>query len=122
MGNIQESAAISIARAHVEAWSKQDFEKARKSLAEDVTVHVTTTQSIMKDTETVGADDYMTGLKLFAQGAATGDQHNALLLMTVRASFGPGAPKLTLPAARLYRIDDNQKIVSEKVVFYAAEG
>ena len=130
MATTQESAAVSIARAHVEAWSNHDFEKARKSLAEGVKVLVTTTQPIMKDTDTTGADAYMTGLKMFAQGvepgsakviAATGDNHNALLLVTVRASFAPGAPKVTLPAARLYLIDDNKKITSEKVIFYTAE-
>src|SRR5215831_2706111 len=130
MGTIQESAAVTIARAHLEAWSNHDFDRARKSLAEDVKVHVTTTQPIMKDTDTTGVEAYMTGLKMFAQGvepgsakvvAATGDSHNALLLVTVRGSFAPGAPKVTLPAARLYLIDDNKKITSEKVIFYAAE-
>src|SRR5215471_5522564 len=106
MATIQESEAITVARAHVEAWSNHDFDKAKKALAEDVKVHVTTTQNIMKDTDSVGAEPYMAGLKMFAQGvepgsakvlAATGDEHNALLLVTVRASFGPGAPKVTLP-------------------------
>jgi hypothetical protein len=127
---IQESPAISIARAHVEAWSNHQFDKARKSLADDVKVDVTTTQPIMKDTNTVGAEAYMTGLKMFAQAvkpgsakviAATGDKHNALLFLTVRASFGPGAPEMTLPAARLYLVDDAGKITAEKVIFYAAE-
>src|SRR5262249_4124762 len=131
MATIEESAAVTVARSHVEAWSNREFDKARKSLAEDVKVLVTTTQPIMKDTNTTGAEAYMTGLKMFAQGvepgsanviAAIGDQHNALLLVTVRASFGPGAPKVTLPGARLYLIDDNKKITSEKVIFYAAEG
>ena len=54
--------------------------------------------------------------------AATGDKHNALLFLTVRASFGPGAPAVTLPMARLYLVDDSGKITSEKVIFYAAEG
>ena len=128
---IQESPAVSIARAHVEAWSNRQFDEARKSLSDEVKVDVTTTQPIMKDTNTVGADAYMTGLKMFAQAvepgsarviAATGDQHNALLLVTVRASFAPGAPKVTLPGARLYLVDDAGKITSEKVIFYAAEG
>jgi len=130
MATLQESPAIDVARAHVEAWSNHDFDRAKRSLAEDVKVLVTTTQPIMKDTDTTGAEAYMTGLKMFAQGvepgsakvvAATGDTHNALLLVTVRASFAPGAPKVTLPAARLYLIDDNKKIKSEKVIFYAAE-
>jgi hypothetical protein len=129
---IQESAAITVARAHVEAWSNHQFEEARKSLSDDVKVYATTTQPIMKDdTNTVGADAYMIGLKMFAQAvepgsakviAATGDKHNALLFVTVRASFAPGAPAVTLPQGRLYLVDDAGKITSEKVVFYAAEG
>jgi SnoaL-like domain len=131
MSSNQDSTAIAVARAHVEAWSNHDFDKAKKSLAVDVKVQATTTQPIMKDTNTTGVEAYMTGLKMFAQGvepgsakviAAIGDEHNALLLVTVRASFGPGAPKVTLPAARLYLLDDNKKIKSEQVTFYAAEG
>jgi SnoaL-like domain len=130
MNTIQESAAIRIARAHVDAWSHHDWETARKSLSENVRVYSTTTQPIMQDTDTVGADAYMKGLEMFAQAvepgsakvlAATGDKHNALLFVTVRAAFAPGAPKVTLPAARLYLIDDAGKITSEKVIFYAAE-
>jgi hypothetical protein len=127
----KNSTAVAVARAHIEAWSMHDFEKAKKLLASEVKVQVTTTQPIMKDTNATGVEAYMTGLKMFAQGvepgsvkviATTGDEHNALIMLTVRASFGPGAPKMTLPAARLYLIDDNKKIKSEQVIFYAAEG
>src|SRR5450755_4134640 len=130
MSSNKESSAVAVARAHIEAWSTHDFERAKKSLASDVRVQVTTTQPIMKDTNTTGIEAYMTGLEMFAQGvepgsakviAVTGDEHNALIMLTVRASFGPGAPTLTLPGARLYLIDDNKKITSEQVVFYAAE-
>lgn len=130
MDTIQESVAVAIACAHVEAWSRHQYDKAKKTLADDVHVHVTTTQPIMKDVNTTGIDAYMTGLKMFAEGiepgsakviAAVGDQHNALMLVTVRASFAPGGPLLTLPGARLYLIDDNKKIRSERVIFYAAE-
>jgi hypothetical protein len=51
--------------------------------------------------------------------ASTGDKHNPLLLVTVEADLGGG--KLTLPAARLDLIDDNDQVKSEQVVFYAAE-
>jgi hypothetical protein len=67
MTTIQDSPAIKVARAHIEAWSRHDFAKARKSLADNVKVHVTTTQPIMVDTNTVGADAYMTGLEIFAR-------------------------------------------------------
>jgi hypothetical protein len=130
MAIIQESVAVAAARAHIEAWSNHEYDKAEKGLADDVKVQVTTTQPIMNDVNTTGVDAYMTGLKMFGQGiepgsakviAATGDQHNALVLVTVRASFAPGAPMVTLPAARLYLIDDNMKIKSEQVIFYASE-
>jgi hypothetical protein len=66
---------------------------------------------------------------MFAQGveagsakviSAIGDEHNALILVTVRTSLAPGAPKLILPVVRLYLVDDNRRIVPEKVIFYAA--
>jgi hypothetical protein len=55
----------------------------------------------MKDVNTAGVEDYMVGLKMFAQGvergsakvsAVTGDEHNSLILLMVRASLGP-APR-----------------------------
>jgi hypothetical protein len=131
MSTTHDSPALAVARAHIEAWSHHDFDKARKILASNVKVQVTTTQPIMKDTNTTGVDAYMTGLRMFVQGiepgsakiiAATGDAHNALVLVTVRASFGPGTPTMSLPAARLYLVDDDKKIQSEQVIFYAAEG
>jgi hypothetical protein len=54
--------------------------------------------------------------------SAVGDRHNALVTLRVRASFVPGAPAVMMPMARLYLVDDNQKIASEQVLFYAAEG
>jgi len=54
--------------------------------APDVHVRATTTQPVMKDTDLTGADDYMHGLKEFAQGvlpasldvnASLGDERNA---------------------------------------------
>lgn len=123
-----ESAAISVARTHVEAWSNHDWEAARKSLSGDVEVWVRTTQPIMAPVNTTGPDDYMDGLIKFASGVTpgsariletTGDRHNALLLVIVEADFGHGT--VSLPAARLYQVDDKEKIVSELVVFYAAE-
>jgi len=40
---VSEAHAVTIARAHVEAWSNHDYDEARKSLAADVKVTVTTT-------------------------------------------------------------------------------
>jgi hypothetical protein len=122
-----ESPAVAVARAHVEAWSNHDFETARNGLAPNVRVTATTTQPMMKPTDLTGPDDYMVGLTQFAQAvvpgslrvlASLGDERNALLMLTVDADFGAG--KTTLPGARLYRLDENHKIETEQVVFYAA--
>jgi hypothetical protein len=40
-------------------------------------------------------------------------------MLTVEADFGAG--KVTLPGSRLYLLDDDSKIKSEHVVFYAAQ-
>jgi len=123
-----ESPAVAIARAHVEAWSNHDFDTARRSLAPDVRVTATTTQPMPPATDLTGADDYMIGVTQFAQAvapgslrilASVGDERNALLMLTVEADFGAG--KATLPGARLYLLDENNKIKTEHVVFYAAE-
>jgi hypothetical protein len=87
-----------------------------------------TTQPAPPPTDLTGAEDYMVGLTQFARGvvpgslhilAATGDDHNALLMLTVQADFGTGTA--ILPGARLYRLDDNDKIKTEHVIFYAAQ-
>ena len=122
-----ESPAVAIARAHVEAWSNHDFDAARGSLASDVEVSASTTQQYPPPTKLSGVDDYMSGLTQFAQGvvpgsarliASVGDERNALLMLTVDADFGGG--NVTLPAARLYLLDEDGKIKVEQVVFYAA--
>ena len=123
-----EPAAVAVARAHVEAWSNHDFDAARSALAPDVRVTAVTTQPVMPSTDLTGAEDYMTGLTQFAQGvvpgslhilATNGDDRNALLMLTVQADLGAG--KATLPGARLYLLDDDNKIKTEHVIFYAAQ-
>ena len=124
----KDSPAVAVARAHVEAWSHHDYDKARKSLAADVHVTVTTTQPVMAPTDTTGIDVYMDGLKKSANGvepgsarviASIGDERNALLMVTVKAAFGPNGAKVTIPAARLYLLDENKKIKVEQVIFFA---
>ena len=123
-----EPPAVAIVRAHVQAWSNHDFDAARNGLAPDVRVTATTTQPFPPATDLAGADDYMVGLTQFAQAvvpgslrviASTGDERNALLLLTVEADFGAG--KATLPGARLYLLDENNKIKTEQVIFYSAQ-
>ena len=123
-----ESPAAAIARAHIEAWSNHDFDTARRGLAPDVRVTAVTTQPMPPPTDLTGADDYMIGLTQFAEAvvpgslrilASAGDEHNALLTLTVEADFGAGTA--TLPGARLYLLDENNKIKTEHVIFYAAQ-
>ena len=129
MCTLHETPAVAIARAHVEAWSNHDFDTAREGLAPDVRVTAITSQPMPPATDLTGADNYMIGLTQFAQAvvpgslqviASVGDERNALLMLTVEVDFGAG--KTTLPGARLYLLDDNQKIKKEHVVFYAAQG
>jgi hypothetical protein len=124
---VVDSPAVAIARAHTEAWSNHDWAKARARLAADVHVTVTTTQATMPVTDLTGVDDYMRGLIEFAQAlvpgsarviASVGDELNALLMLTVEADFGGGP--VTLTAARLYLVDEDDKIKAEQVVFYTA--
>jgi len=125
----QDSPAVAVARAHVEAWTNHDYDTARQGLAEDVWVTATTTDPAPPKTDLVGIEDYMHGLVAFAQAvvpgsaevlASTGDERRALLMLTVRARFGPDAPEMTLPGARVYLLDENRKIKTEHVIFFAA--
>jgi hypothetical protein len=51
---------------------------------------------------------------------SVGDDSRALLHVTSRIKFGPDAPEMTLHAARLYRLDDRQRIKDELVTFFVA--
>ena len=125
-----DSPAVAIARGHVEAWSNHEFDKARSMLAPDVRVRVTTTAPYPPDTDLTGADNYMEGLVAYAQPvvpgsvkvlASTGDDRNALLLLSLAMAGGPFGEGTTAPCARLYLIDDDGKIQAEQVVFYLAQ-
>jgi len=122
-----ESPAVAIARAHVEAWGRHDFDTARSMLAPDVRVRVTTTAPYPPDTDLTGAEAYMEGLRAYAGPvvpgsvrvlASTGDDRNALLLLSLTMAGGPFGEGTTAPCARLYLTDDNGKITAEQVVFY----
>ncbi len=124
----QKSAAVALACAHAEAWSQHDWDTARKMLAPNVHITATSTQPIMEPTDLTGVDDYMAGLIQFAQAiepgsarvlASVGDERNSLILLTVRASFGPDGAQVTLPAARLALFDEDQKMQEERVIFFA---
>ena len=120
------SKAVDVARAHVEAWSNQKYDQARKYLAKNVHVTVTTTQPMFPKTDTTGIDEYMDGLIKFGQvvlpGSAqisesVGDERSALLVVTVKSRAGPGGATVPLTAGRLYLLNDEGKIQTEQVIF-----
>jgi len=124
----QDSPAVTLARTLVEAWSHHDWDTARKMLAPDVHITAMTTEAGREPTDTIGIDAYMEGLIQFAQAVepgsarvigSCGDERNSLILLTVKAAFGPNGPKVTIPAARLALFDENQQLKKEQVVFFA---
>ena len=123
----QNSVAVAAARAHVEAWSKRDYDKARKALARDVWVTVIAADPQFPKTDLKGVEAYMQGLIQFADGTvpgstevveAVGDDKQALLTVNARVKYGPDAPEMDAPAARMYVLDEDGKIEIEHVVFF----
>lgn len=120
-----DSPAVVLARAHVDAWSKHDFAKARSGLAPDVHVTAVTTLPGAPLTDLTGLDDYMQGSIYFAQTlkpgsvrelASRGDERNALLMLagdTTGEPFG----EMTWTGARLSQFDDEGRIKVEHIVF-----
>ena len=120
-----DSAAMKVARAHIDAWSRHDWDAARAALAPEVHVVSASTNPELPLTDTIGADDYMSGLQFWVNTitpgtvkelTALGDDKNALIVITVEADFGFG--KVTSPGARMYLLDDDKKIAVEKVLFF----
>jgi hypothetical protein len=124
----QHPTAVAVARAHVEAWGNQDYDKARARLAPDVHVLAVSVDPEAPQTDLSGIDAYMEGLVQFGQivlpgtsrvTRAVGDSTRALLHVTSKVRFGPDAPEMDHHQARLYRLDEDQKIVEEQVIFFA---
>lgn len=123
----QDSTAIAIARAHIDAWSHHDWDKTRELLAPDVHAVVTTTQPMKATAELTGIDAYM-GPKIKAaqliepgsvrEISAIGDESNALILVTMRIGLGPGGTMVTMTRAILYLLDENNKIKEERDEYY----
>jgi hypothetical protein len=98
MSSEQESTAVAVARAHVDAWGIHDYDVARGALAPEVHVMVTSVDPNTPQVDTTGADEYMDGLIQFGQAvlpgttrviSASGDAARAMLQVTSRAKFGP---------------------------------
>jgi hypothetical protein len=130
MSSQTESTAVEVARAHVDAWGDHDYDRARAALAPEVhVVAISVDPQAPPKVDTTGIDAYMRGLIEFGQAvlpgtsrvnSAIGDESRALLQVSSRVRFGPDAPEMTLYGARLYRLDENQKIAEEQVIFFVA--
>jgi cytochrome oxidase Cu insertion factor (SCO1/SenC/PrrC family) len=125
----QDSSAVAVARAHVDAWSSREYDKARTRLAPDVHVVSISVDPEAPEIDLSGVDAYMEGLVQFGNAVlpgttrvetSVGDDTRALLRVTSRIKFGPDAPEMTLHAARLYLLDAQQKIKDELVTFFVA--
>ena len=123
----QNSAAVAAARAHVEAWGNRDYEAARQALADDVWVTVIAADPNVPKTDLNGVEAYMQGLTQFADGVvpgstevveALGDDRQALLAVNARVRFGPDAPEMDAPGARMYVLDEDGRIKIEHVIFF----
>lgn len=122
---MKDSAAVALARAHLEAWTNHDLEAARRNLAHDV-------QFYSPASHLVGVEEYMDaprGLAQFAAQvvpcslkviAAIGDDKNALIMYQVDVEGGTIGSK-TFPSAQTWVLDDQGKIQVERIISYVAE-
>lgn len=125
----QDSPALTVARAHVEAWSRKDWDTARSMLAPDVRVIAMTTAPYPPPAELTGAEEYMNGLVAFADPivpgsvrelGCAGDERNALITLDLRVAGGPFGAGVQAPCARLYLVEDG-KVKAEQVIFYVGQ-
>jgi ketosteroid isomerase-like protein len=127
METTTEPKAISIAIAHAEASCKHDWEAAKAFLAADVKFTVVTNQPVPPPLDINGIDRYKEAFKTFTGvvpgstkiAYANGDDNNALIVVRVKVVSGPGAPEMNFTASRLYYVNDEGKIQTEHLTFYA---
>jgi hypothetical protein len=124
---MQHSQAVTIALAHIDAWSRHDWDKTRELLAPDVHASVASTQPQFGGGEFTGVDNYMArkikGAQLVEPGSVqvlstVGDERNALITVTMRIALGPAGAMVTMARACLYVIDENEKIKDERDIFF----
>ena len=120
---MNDSPAVALALAHLEAWTNHDLPSARSNLAADV-------EFFSPAAHLVGIDDYMDaprGLTQFANQvvpgslrviAAVGDGRNALIMYQVDTEGGPIGSK-TFPSAQTWVLDDSGKVKVERIISYA---
>jgi hypothetical protein len=79
--------------------------------------------------DTTGIEEYTQGLVQFGHAgppctscvnSIIGDDTRAVVQVTSRVKFGPDAPEMTLDGARLHRLDENQKIAEQHLIFFVA--
>lgn len=119
-----DSRAVALAQAHLEAWTNHDLDSARRNLAAAV-------EFFSPASHLVGIDEYMDaprGLSQFARQvvpgslrvhAAVGDAKNALIMYQVDTEGGPIGSK-TFPSAQTWLLDDQGKILVERIISYVA--
>jgi hypothetical protein len=124
---MQDSSAVRVALAHIDAWSRHDWDKTRALLAPNVHALVTSTTPNFVGGEFTGIDTYMErkvkGAQLVEPGSVQvlstiGDDRNALVLITLRISLGPGGTMVTMARACLYLLDEKKKIRDERDQFF----
>jgi ketosteroid isomerase-like protein len=124
---MQNSPAVKIALAHIDAWSRHDWDKTRELLAPDVHALVTSTMPNFGGSEFTGVDKYMElkvkAARLIEPGSVQvigtiGDEKNALTLVTFRIGMGPGGSMVTMARACLYQLDEKKKIKEERDSFF----
>jgi hypothetical protein len=124
---MQDSPAVKVALAHIDAWSRHDWDKTRERLAPDVHVFVTSTMTTFGSSEFTGIDKYMAlkvkAAQLIEPGSVQvigtiGDESNALTLVTFRIGMGPGGTMVTMARACLYLLDQDKKIKEESDSFF----
>ena len=124
---MQTSPAVTVGLAHIDAWSRHDWDKTKELLATDIHAWVTNTQpNFARTVEFTGVDEYMErkvkGAPLVEPGSVEvistfGDECNALILVTFRIGLGPGGTMVTMARACLYSLDENKKIKDERDEF-----
>jgi hypothetical protein len=124
---MRASPAVEVALAHIDAWSRHDWDKTRELLAPNVHALVATTQPKFVANEITGVDNYMAiktkAAQLIEPGSVhvlstIGDESQALTLTTFRIAMGPGGAMVTMARACLYLLDENRKIRDELDQFF----
>ena len=124
---MQNSPAVKVALAHIEAWSHHNWGETRAMLAPDVHALVTSTQREIGTNEFTGVDKYMTlktkAASLVEPGSVqvlgtVGDENTALTLVTFSIAMGPNGSLVTMARSCLYLLDENKKIKDERDSFF----